>query len=319
MIGLALLVLSAGLLTAGAELFAEHAARAGRRVGVTALAVGLVVAGAEPEELITAVFASARHRGGIAVGDAIGANVTMLTLVLGLVAVLVGLPVGKRVRGYALAAGGTGMLAAGLLSAGHLTGGGGALLVVVYLVAVVIVWRVERRPPAIGEITEAFGEDDPQPGSAADQTAPDRGAWVAVALVLVGVGLMAAGGRIAVAGAERTVDSLGLADSAVGLTLVALATTAELLALAWSAVRRGITELAVAGVIGSAVYNATATLGVAALIHPLSNGGVVGASWLAAGLPLFIVALGGRGARLGRLAGLALLATYGAYVALVLT
>jgi cation:H+ antiporter len=317
--GLALLVLSAGLLTAGAELFAEHAAQAGRRVGVTALAVGLVVAGAEPEELITAVFASARHRGGIAVGDAIGANVTMLTLVLGLVAVLVGLPVGRRVRGYALAAGATGVLAAGLLSGGELTRGGGIVLVVVYVVLVVIVWRVERRPPAIGEVTEAFGEGDPKPGSAAGESTTERGAWVAVVLVLVGVALMAAGGRIAVAGAERTVDSLGLADSAVGLTFVALATTAELLALAWSAVRRGITELAVAGVIGSAVYNATATLGIAALIHPLSNGGVVGASWLAAGLPLFIVALGARRGELGRLAGLALLATYGVYLALVLT
>jgi hypothetical protein len=34
------------------------------------LAVGLVLAGAESEELVTAVFATARHLPGIAVGDA---------------------------------------------------------------------------------------------------------------------------------------------------------------------------------------------------------------------------------------------------------
>ncbi len=86
MVGFVLLVASAVLLTAGSELFAEHASAAGRRSGVTALAIGLVLAGAEPEEMVTAVFASGRHLGGIAAGDAIGANVTMLTAVVGLAA-----------------------------------------------------------------------------------------------------------------------------------------------------------------------------------------------------------------------------------------
>jgi cation:H+ antiporter len=57
LIGLVLLAVSAGALLLGAELFAEHAAAAGRRLGVTALAVGVLLAGAEPEELI------GRHRG----------------------------------------------------------------------------------------------------------------------------------------------------------------------------------------------------------------------------------------------------------------
>jgi len=103
-LGLALLALSAAVLTVGAELFAEHAGAAARRVGVTALAVGLLVAGAEPEEMVTAAIASARHHPGIALGDALGANVTMLTLVLGSIAVLVGLPLSARVRGYAVGA-----------------------------------------------------------------------------------------------------------------------------------------------------------------------------------------------------------------------
>jgi cation:H+ antiporter len=82
--GFVLLAVSAVLLTAGSELSAEHASAAGRRFGVSALAVGLVLARAEPEEMVTAIFASGRHHPGIAAGDAIGANVTMLTVVLGL-------------------------------------------------------------------------------------------------------------------------------------------------------------------------------------------------------------------------------------------
>jgi cation:H+ antiporter len=53
------------------------------------------------------------------------------------------------------------------------------------------------------------------------------------------VALMAAGGWLAVGGAERVVQGLRLTDSAVGLTLLALATTAELFALAGAAARPG--------------------------------------------------------------------------------
>jgi cation:H+ antiporter len=63
-VGLLLLALSAGALVAGAELFAEHAGEAGRRLSVSALAVGVVLAGAEPEELVTALIASLRDRPG---------------------------------------------------------------------------------------------------------------------------------------------------------------------------------------------------------------------------------------------------------------
>jgi len=43
-----------------------------------------------------------------------------------------------------------------------------------------------------------------------------------------------------VACAERLTAALRLADSAVGLTFVTLATVAELFALIWAAARRGI-------------------------------------------------------------------------------
>jgi cation:H+ antiporter len=305
-VGLGLLALSAVSLTIGAEFFAEHAGEAGQRVGVSALAVGLLVAGAEPEELITAGIASARHHPGIALGDALGANVTMLTLVLGAIALFVGLPLSARVRGYAVGASLAGVLCAIFASTGEIGRVAGVLLLLAYALLVAVIWRVEREPPAIGEVSEAYEELDERDSAGASATA--------VALVLVGVALMIIGGTIAVAGAERVVDSLGVADSAVGLTFVAFATTAELFALAWAALRRGITELAVAGVVGSAAYNATATVGVAAVIRPLSSNGIISAAWLAAALPVTVVALGGRTARVGRVGGAMLLVTYGVYV-----
>src|SRR5712692_1542025 len=101
-VGLGLLAVSAVMLIAGAELFTENAAAAARRLGITVFGAAFLLAGAEPEEMITAVIASGRHRPGLAAGDAIGANLTMLTLVLGLAALARPLPFGGRVRGYAL-------------------------------------------------------------------------------------------------------------------------------------------------------------------------------------------------------------------------
>lgn len=304
MTGFFLLAGAALLLVAGAELFAEHAHAAGRRLGVTALAVGLILAGAEPEELITAVIASLRDRPGIAVGDAVGASVTMLTLVLGLAALARPLPFGPRVRTYATGAAGA-ALAAALLLAGGLSRLQGGLLVGLYVVLVGVVWWRERRPPAIGEATEI------------DEDRRSVSTTLALVLVVVGIAVMALGGRLAVSGAERVVESLDQTDTAIGLTLVALATTAELFALVWAAARRGVQELAVAGVLGSAAYNATATLGTAALVRPIPPQDIALASWAAVLLPLVLIIASRRG-QVPRLVGVGLLATYAAYVAITL-
>ena len=134
-------------------------------------------------------------------------------------------------------------------------------------------------------------------------------------LLLAGLVLMVVGGRLAVAGAERIVGSLGMAESVVGLTFVALATTAELFALVWAAARRGVEELAIAGLLGSVIYNATATLGVAALVRPLAISGMVGPAVLAAVVPVVLAVWASVTGRLGRVTGVLLLGCYAVYLA----
>jgi cation:H+ antiporter len=307
-LGLGLLAVSAVMLIAGAELFTENAAAAARGLGITVFGAAFLLAGAEPEEMITAVIASGRHRPGLAAGDAIGANLTMLTLVVGLAALARPLPFGGRVRGYAIWSALAGGLAA-LAAAGGIIGRWqGGLLLAAYLAGVALLWWRERRPPAIGDAAEAG--DDAEDGES-------RPAALGLALAMGGVALMAAGGWLAVGGAERVVRALHLTDTAVGLTLLALATTAELFALAWAAMRRGVSEIAVAGVIGSVAYNATATLGVAALVRPLAAGGILAPAIAAAALPVALLAVT-TGGRLNRQAGAVLVIGYGAWVTAVL-
>jgi cation:H+ antiporter len=294
------------LLVAGAELFVENAAAASKRLGVTVLAVGLLLAGAEPEELLTGVLASGSGHPGLAAGDALGANVTMLTATLGLAALLRPVPVGHRVRGYAVLSSVAGLLAVLAVLGGHVSRLEGGLLVLAYVVLVAVIWRRERRPPAIGELAEIEEEGE-----------KDRAPGLALLLTLVGLAVMTAGGEAAVEGATRVVRSLGQTDTAVGLTILALATTAELFALVLAAARHDIGEVAVAGIVGSAAYNATATLGTAALVAPLRTGPVVGPGIAAAVLPMLLLALARDGA-VRRWGGAVLLAGYAAYLVLVL-
>jgi cation:H+ antiporter len=295
------------LLVGGAELFVENAASAARRLGVTVLAVGILLAGAEPEELLTAVLAAAQHRPGLAAGDAIGANVTMLTACLGLAALVRPLQLGRRVMQYAALAAVAGVFALLALLDGHVGRVEGALLVLAYIALVGLVWWREREPPKLGELAELDDEDDDS----------DRSATAGFLLALVGVAAMLVGGDLAVNGAVRVVESLGSTDSAVGLTILALATTAELFALVFAAVRHDVPEIAVAGIVGSAAYNATATLGAAALVRPLSVDGLVVPAALAAVLPIVVLLLATRG-RLGRPAAASLVAVYVVFVAVVL-
>ena len=305
MTGALLLLVAAVLLVGGAELFVENAAQAARRLGLTVVAVGVLLAGAEPEELLTGILASADGHPGLAAGDALGANVTMLTVTLGLAALLRPVPVGGRVRLYAVLSAVAGALAVLTVLGRHVSRVEGALLVASYAALVAFVWRRERQPPAIGELAEL------------DEDEGSRSPGLALVLSVVGIAVMAAGGKAAVEGATRLVVDLGQTDTAVGLTILALATTAELFALVLSAARHDVTEVAVAGIVGSAAYNATATLGTAALVAPLETGAVLGPAVGAALLPLLLLVLA-RGGTLRRPAGVLLVAGYVAYVAVVL-
>jgi cation:H+ antiporter len=108
------------------------------------------------------------------------------------------------------------------------------------------------------------------------------------------------------------VDAFGATESVIGLTVLALATSAEMIALVIAAHRRGVTEIALAGAIGSVVYNATVTLGLAAWVDPLLLGRstpVLNVGVVTALLPLVLLA-GRRTGSLPRLLGLVLVGAY---------
>jgi cation:H+ antiporter len=311
---LLLLVVGAALLTAGAEGFAENVTGAASRLGVSVVALGVLLAGAEPEEAITAMLASGQGHPALAAGDAIGANLVILTLTLGLAALVTPLRVGRRGLEYGLASAVLGAVAWLLLLNGVLGRVEGFLLVLLYVGGVVGVWRREKAPPLIGEMAEL----DEKARSTTSRT--DEATGRALLLVLAGVVGMVLGGALAVRGAEGLVGVLGIGESVIGLTVLALATSAEMVALVWAARRRGLTELVVAGTVGAVAYNATVSLGLAALVSPLGLGRhnvIVTVAAATAVLPLVLLT-SVRSGRLPRTVGVLLVAAYVASVVLLL-
>lgn len=302
-VSVALVVLGAVLLTAGAEAFAEHITEASSRLGVSVLGLGVLLAGAEPEEAVTAMLASGQGHPALAAGDAIGANLVILTVTIGLAALVAPLPVSRRVAEYAGASAAAGALAVALTWNGVLGRGEATVLVLLYVAGVVWVWRREKQPPVIGEIAEILeeehGETDHEPSRP-------------LLLVLLGLLGMVAGGFLAVRGAEGLVGAFGVTESVIGLTVLALATSAEMVALVWAAHRRGVTEIALAGAVGSVAYNATISLGLAAWVDPLVLGRsspVLAIGIVTAVLPLVLLA-GRRTGSFPRPLGILLVAAY---------
>jgi cation:H+ antiporter len=247
----------------GAEAFAEHLAPAAVALRVSAFALALLLAGAEPEELATGVAASLRQAPGVAFGDVIGANVAMCLVALGVGAVIAPLPFGTRVRRYGLLALPAGGACASVAWGGRVDRLQGALLVAAYVGYVGVIWVLEGRPPVIGETAELD-----QAREAAAVTATRRRVGRDLVIILAGIAAMSIGATVLVDGVRH----LAHADDSqtrLGLTVIGFATAFELVVLAWSAARRGASEAVVAAVVGSFAYNSTMTLGASALARPL--------------------------------------------------
>jgi cation:H+ antiporter len=298
----------------GAETFAEHLAVASTRLGVSMFALAILLAGAEPEELATAVTASLRGAPGIAFGDVIGANVAICLVALGVGAMVAPLPFDRHVRRYAMAGLPAGALAAWFAWDGTVTRLEGLGLVAGYLVFVAAIWIVERRPPELGETAEL---QEAQAAARADNR-PRVGRELG--LVLAGVAAMAVGATALVESIRRISD-VESTQTRLGLVVVGFATAFELVVLAWSAARRGVTTAVIAGVVGSFTYNATMTLGAGALAKPLTvlDATALHLPWiLMLGALTLVLALAWPTQRLSRTAGATCLILYPAFVLVVL-
>lgn len=260
-------LIAAGLvaLVVGGELLVRGGSQVARRVGIPPIVIGQTVVsiGTSAPELAVGVEAALDRVGELAVGNIAGTNTVNLLLILGLSALLRPLALGARSLHLDLPMMGIAALALLVMGAdGTLTRVDSVLLLalaVIYTAAVVRAGRRERA--AIHETYEREGR--PQPGRH-----PVLLATLEVTALVAGIVVVVFGADWLVDGAVDLARQLGVSGAVVGLTIVAIGTSAPELVTTLVATLRDRRDIAIGNLIGSGVYNIALILGVAASVAP---------------------------------------------------
>jgi len=262
---LTLLYLLVGLvvLILAAERFIHGAAALARNLRVSPLLIGVVVIGfgtSAPEILVSGI-AAWQGNPGLAIGNAIGSNITNIALILGVAALIRPVEVHSSVLKRELPILLTAVLAGWvLLSNGRIDRLDGILLLVAF--AVMIYWMVmvalRDRSEEPDPMAEVFAGEPPRRVSNAAATA-----WL-----LFGLVALLASSRLLVWAAVDLAAALGVSDLVIGLTVVALGTSLPELAASVLAAIKKEDDLAVGNIVGSNTFNTLAVLGLPGIIAP---------------------------------------------------
>lgn len=294
-----MIVAGLALLLGGGEGLVRGAVAFATRMRLPMAVVGAVVLGfgTSMPEMLTSLSAALAGAPGIAIGNVLGSNIANIALILGLAAVIAAIPADAadaEDRLWLIVA--TVMGLAVILIGTSIARVEGAILLgglAIYL------WRALRRDAAKEPVPEI----------------PDMGAAMMSAFLLGGLGTLIAGAWLLVEGATGIARGLGVSETLIGLTIVAVGTSLPELATSVIAARRGEAGLALGNILGSNVFNILAILGLTAVIVPIpvpSDLSIVDLALVAATAALLLVALALGG--IGRGIGLFFLAIYAGYV-----
>src|SRR5262245_40196266 len=314
------LLIAGGLvaLIVGADALVRAGTGLASWLGIRPMMIGLTVVslGTSVPELAVGIDAALSGSPGLAVGNIVGTNLVNLLLILGLSAVLVPIAFDRATLRFDLPAmTGAALLLLLLSLDGELTRLDGVILLlgaVAYTAGLVQAGRRE---------TAAEGAGTDGPAAVAEATArqpPVRD----VLLILVAIAVVVLGAELLVDGAVSSAKSLGVSDAIIGLTIVAIGTSAPELVTTVVSTLRGDRDLAVGKLMGSSIYNIVAVLGLTVVVAP--HGVPVPDVVLAADLGLLVVVTVAAvpvfvsGARISRAEGGVFVASYVVYLAWLL-
>ncbi|MAL00259.1 MAG: sodium:proton exchanger [Citromicrobium sp.] len=301
-----LILVAIGLvaLAIGGELLVRGAVGIARKLGVSTLFTGLVIVGAATSmpEMVASIQAVLAGSPEIAWGNIVGSNIANSLLILGgaaVVAPIVLAGIGRRDSVVALL---VTLAAAGIAYTGYADRYVGVALLVALVVY--IVWRY-RHPPAKAEV------------EAEETTAPPN-FLLSLVFFVAGVAALVFGGGWLVTGAIEIASDLGVSETVIGLTIVAVGTSLPELAASAVAAFRGHAELALGNVLGSNIFNILLIGGVTMSVsgQPLPPELLLSAWPVCIASALLLVLLCRYMNRIGRLFGLLMLGAFAANTAI---
>ncbi len=312
----ALLFVTGGivLLGGGGEFLVRGAAALARLARVTPAVIGLTIVamGTSLPELVVSLFATLGGSPDVAMGNVVGSNMFNVGVILALAALLVPLVVhGTAIRlewPFMFVASFVALL---LARDGEVDRLEGTFLVVSLAFFITYVVRLART-----EVRHSEEEELAREVEARTRLRHMQSAILNVVLVVIGMALLVTGARLLVDGAVRLAALAGITERIIGLTIVAAGTSLPELAASIVAAIRKHTEIAVANIIGSNIFNMLGILGLTAVVRPVPVAPAIASTdmwWMlvfsAALLPMMRIGL-----RVGRRDALVLLGGYAVYM-----
>lgn len=306
-VGLVVLVWSADRFVLGAAATARH-------FGMSPLLIGMTIVslGTSAPEIFVSATASFEGSGILAIGNALGSNITNIGLVLGITALIAPLPIqGKMLKKEIPILLLVTVIAGLVLQDLELSFWDGIVMLV--CLAVTLFWLFnETSEQGIGGLDEEEVE-------AIEHTSTAKSLmWLVVGLIALMISA-----KLLVWGAVDIARYFGISELIIGLTIVAIGTSLPELAASVTSALKGHHDIAIGNVVGSNIFNLLAVMPIPGLVADTMIEDEVlyrdyGAMLIITLLLIAFIYGFRRKGRVGRSAGTVLLLAYAGYLGLLL-
>lgn len=304
------IIIGFGLLVWGAERFVHGAAAIANNFGVSPLIIGLTVVGigTSAPEILISVIAASQGNPALAVGNALGSNITNIALVLGITAIVMPMTVKSETlrREYPIMFG-IMLLSLLLVWDQHLGQIDGIILISGLFI--MLFWMIRQGK-----------KDKTDPMQAEfEQEIPEIPTQKAILWFVIGLILLIVSSRGLVWGSVNIAQAAGISDLVIGLTIVAIGTSLPELAASITSVLKKEHDIAIGNIIGSNMFNLLVVFGIPGLISPhIIDPAILQRDFpfmIGLSVVLFLMAYGFKGeGRINRFEGALLLGGYTAYM-----
>ena len=274
-----ILIVGFVLLIKGADFFVEGSSAVAKRLRIPSMIIGMTIVamGTSLPECAVSVTASLTGNNTLAISNVIGSNIFNLLVVCGVCTLFVPLAVQKSTlqKEFPLS-----IFCAGLLlllgylgmTLGHIDG-----IILIIIFAGYLLWMIQsarnaRNQTFADEDSDTAGSRTSLSAEEIEQVASNINllpAWKCIIFILGGMIAIKYGGDFVVNGASAIASSLGLSQTLIGLTIIAMGTSLPELVTSIVAAKKDEVDMAVGNVIGSNIFNILLVLGVAAAISPV--------------------------------------------------
>ena len=258
-----LLVVGFVLLVKGADAFVDGCSNVAKALGIPSLIIGLTIVafGTSAPELAVSLIASFKGNSAISVGNVVGSNICNMLLVLGTTSLFATLNCKRKLVTRDFVYLFLSYVALFIISVGTYIESGkvgtinrvNGLLLVCFLG----IYMYSLLGDAKGNMKK-------------EENSREKVTFKEILFIIIGLIAIVGGGELVVNSATAIAKIIGISDSVIALTVVAVGTSLPELVTSVVAAKKGEDDIAIGNVIGSNIFNILMILGFSSIVNPLT-------------------------------------------------